>query len=121
MNTLPPNPKGGLWPAEKMALKVAEAQIARGEDVTPNVAHVCAMALSRLAGDPPAFPQQRFIANVREHPDLQFDDVGGGPKPPDKVLVTLWASDDDGGTSPGEVAFGIDGRWGVPVHLEIAP
>lgn len=39
-----------LLPYESMALAVALAQTRRGEDVSPNVATVCVMALARLAG-----------------------------------------------------------------------
>lgn len=40
----------GLLPAERIALRVAVAQVERGEPVTPNVAAVCVTALARIAG-----------------------------------------------------------------------
>lgn len=118
---LPAPPGGGLWPAEKMALTVARSQVARGAEVDPNVAAVCVMALARLAGERVPSPRQVYTADVTDHPDLQFDDVGGGPQPPTAVLVTLWASDDTGSGSPGEVAFRVDDRWGLPARLLVAP
>lgn len=38
----------GLLPAERIALSVAHAQVMRGDDLTPNIAVVCVMALYRI-------------------------------------------------------------------------
>ena len=38
-----------LLPFENIALTVAIAQVERGEEVTPNIAAVCVMALARIA------------------------------------------------------------------------
>jgi len=38
-----------LLPFENIALTVAIAQVERGEEVSPNVASVCVMALARIA------------------------------------------------------------------------
>lgn len=40
-----------LAPAERIALTVAKAQVARGDEVTPNIAAVCVMALARIEAD----------------------------------------------------------------------
>lgn len=39
-----------LTPEEDLALKVALAQVRRGEPVTPNIAAWCVVALARLTG-----------------------------------------------------------------------
>lgn len=39
-----------LLPAESLALTVALAETLRGEEVTPNIATVCVLALARLDG-----------------------------------------------------------------------
>jgi hypothetical protein len=43
-------PVTALEPVEALALRVALAQVMRGEPVGPNVAAVCVMALARLTG-----------------------------------------------------------------------
>lgn len=40
-----------LTPAECIALRVARAQVERGEQPMPNVATVCVMALARLVDE----------------------------------------------------------------------
>lgn len=40
-----------LLPAESLALTVALAQIRRGEDVSPNIAAACAIALARIIAE----------------------------------------------------------------------
>ena len=46
--TTPETQAYALLPAESMALTVALAQVLRGEEPSPNVATVCALALARL-------------------------------------------------------------------------
>jgi hypothetical protein len=47
-----------LLPTESIALRMALAQWARGEEITPNIATMCVFALARLAGriDPADYP-----------------------------------------------------------------
>lgn len=43
-----PAPTVSLAPLERIALTVAKAQLARGDEVTPNIAAVCVMTLARI-------------------------------------------------------------------------